>query len=491
MAKRLERSVDWGTRLHGPTISYAFADKGEKIASPMGKIASVGLNHYEKSQFKLAFELYASFADLKFQRVKHAGSADLVIATYRDDSTTLGAMEPPGWGTARGHGVFNHDGIGWDEDQPGAGALEQGGFGFITVIHELGHGLGLAHPHDRGGDSTLFPGVSSSSDLGKFALNQGVWTVMSYNDGWQTNPEGMPPEYAAYGFEGTPMAIDIAVLQDKYGANEEFHRGANTYRLPTANDVGTYYSCIWDAGGRDKIVAPGDVGATINLQAATLKAEPGGGGFVSSVDGILGGFTIAHRVTIENARGGGGDDAITGNASSNRLAGRAGDDVVDGRGAADTLRGGADADVLHGGRGADRLDGGTGYDILSGGRGADRLDGGSGGGSLTGGSGADTFLFGSPPGDGGVTTVTDFAPRHDVIALSAAGFAALGGSGSLRAASFAAGTSAVDASDRIIYDPASGALRYDPDGIGDAPATTFALLTPGLHLNHAHFVIVG
>ena len=147
--------------------------------------------------------------------------------------------------------------------------------------------------------------------------------------------------------------------------------------------------------------------------------------------------------------------------------------------------------MLHGGRGADRLDGGTGYDILSGGRGADRLDGGSGGGSLTGGSGADTFLFGSPPGDGGVTTVTDFAPRHDVIALSAAGFAALGGSGPLRAASFAAGTSAVDASDRIIYDPASGALRYDPDGIGDAPATTFALLTPGLHLNHAHFVIVG
>ena len=44
----------------------------------------------------------------------------------------------------------------------GSGGLEQGGFGFITIIHELGHALGLAHPHDKGGSSSVFPGVGST-----------------------------------------------------------------------------------------------------------------------------------------------------------------------------------------------------------------------------------------------------------------------------------------------------------------------------------------
>ena len=312
---------------------------------------------------------------------------------------------------------------------------------------------------------------------------------MSYNDGWQTNPDGRPPAYAAYGFEGTPMAIDIAVLQAKYGANEDFHRGANAYRLPDANEVGTFYSCIWDAGGRDRIVNPGESAATIDLRAATLKPAPGGGGFVSSVDGVFGGFTIAHNVTIENAKGGDGDDSITGNGASNRLAGRGGDDLISGRGGSDRLAGGADSDVLNGGGGADRLGGGAGDDILVGGRGGDRLDGGSGGGSLTGGPGADTFVFRALPDDGSVTTITDFSPGSDVIMLSRSGFAGLGAKGTLGASAFATGTSAVDDDDRIVYDPASGALRHDPDGAGGTSAITFAILKPGLALSHSDFVV--
>ena len=487
--KRLERSVDWGTRLDDTRIGYAFVGKGDKIASPFGKITAEGLGRYEKEQFKLAFKLYASFTDLKFHQVKDQAAANLVIATFGGDSGTFGAMGPPGWGTSGGHGVFNREGRGWDDDRPGVGALEQGGFGFVTIIHELGHGLGLAHPHDRGGGSKIFPEVSSSSDLGAYDLNQGVYTVMSYNDGWQTNPDGQPPAYAAYGFEGTPMAIDIAVLQEKYGANENYHRGANTYRLPDTNDVGTFYSCIWDAGGRDKIVNPGEGAATIDLRAATLKPKEGGGGFVSSVDGIFGGFTIAHNVTIENAKGGRGDDSITGNGAANRLAGGAGDDEISGRGASDRLVGGADSDVLNGGGGGDRLGGGAGDDILIGGRGSDRLDAGSGGGSMTGGPGVDTFVFRAQPNSGSVVTITDFSPGNDVIMLSRGGFAGLGAKGTLGASAFSTGTSAGDDDDRIVYDPASGVLRHDPDGTGGTAATTFAILKPGLALSHSDFVV--
>ena len=489
MATRLERSIDWGTKLKGLEVTYRFVDKGEKSPSPFGNVVSVGFGAYEKAQFKEAFKLFASFTDLRFRQVGDATVADLSLTSFKDDKHSLGAMGPPGYGMSAGYGAFNYRGIGWDDQDPGSGALEQGGFGFITIIHELGHGLGLAHPHDSGGGSGVFPGVSGSGDLGRFDLNQGVYTMMSYNDGWETNPDGEPPGYD-YGFEGTPMAIDIAVLQDKYGVNETYHKGANSYRLPDANQSGTFYACIWDAGGRDTIVCDSDAAATINLRAATLKPKPGGGGFVSYVDGIFGGFTIANQVTIENALGGGGGDVIVGNAARNRLDGGAGDDLITGRGAADRLIGAAGADRLDGGRGADQLSGGADDDVLLGGHGADELTGGSGTTTLTGGPGDDRFVFDVSPSSGAIGTITDFAPGADTIVLSVGAFSGVGAEGELSAAAFALGSVATDANHRILYDPATGALRYDADGSSAFAAIEFARLGPGLVLSHADFVVL-
>ena len=59
------------------------------------------------------------------------------------------------------------------------GGLAQGGYAFNLLIHELGHGLGLEHPHD--GDVLSFVnGATGAGSFGDFALNQGVHAVMSY-----------------------------------------------------------------------------------------------------------------------------------------------------------------------------------------------------------------------------------------------------------------------------------------------------------------------
>ncbi len=43
-------------------------------------------------------------------------------------------------------------------------------------------------------------------------------------------------------------------MQQKYGANMTYHAGNDTYHIPDVNEAGTYYSCIWDAGGTDTMV---------------------------------------------------------------------------------------------------------------------------------------------------------------------------------------------------------------------------------------------
>lgn len=293
---------------------------------------------YEIAQTELAFDTFEAFLGVEFVEVDNAADAEFVLNKINTFGSFLGVMNPPGT-FGEGQAGFASEGTGWNT----TGGLEQGGFGFVTLIHEFGHGLGLAHPHDTGGGSTVLPGVSNNADPGFMDLNQGVYTMMSYVDGWATHPDGQltPAQTVNYGYQGTPMAVDIAVLQEKYGANMDHATGNDVYILPDSNTGGTYWSSIWDAGGIDEIRHTGSDAAVIDLRAATLGLEEGGGGWISWVDEIYGGYTIANGVVIENATGGTGNDALVGNEADNLLTGGGGDDTfvfaTNGGGGYDTL----------------------------------------------------------------------------------------------------------------------------------------------------------
>ena len=186
-----------------------------------------------------------------------------------------------------------------------------------------------------------------AAGLGDFDLSQQVFTIMSYNDGWQTSPYGQPrsggltgTEVDHFGWVGTLSPLDIAVIQDKYGVNEDTATGNDTYTLADASGPGVFHQAIWDAGGIDQILYTGARDATIDLRAATLAYEEGGGGRVSFANGVFGGFTIANGVTIEDARSGSGNDDLFGNDAANRLTAGDGADHLDGGAGNDTLVGG-------------------------------------------------------------------------------------------------------------------------------------------------------
>lgn len=282
------------------------------------------------------FDLFSSVANITFEEVFTEASANLIQTSGSADGALAFHFFPGDSGNNQSLGEYNTTQSFWT-----SAGLVQGGYAFNLLIHELGHGLGLEHPFD--GDTLSL--VSNSNDYGDFGLNQGVFSVMSYNDGWL----GTNQFYnAGYGSAGTPMAFDIAALQALYGANMSHATDDDVYALVDSNGSGTFYSTIWDAGGADSITYDGSSDAVIHLTAATIDTTPTGAGLMSYVDGIFGGFTIAQGVTIENATSGAGDDLLAGNEANNVLVGNGGDDLLIGMDGDDSLVGGDGNDLLIG-----------------------------------------------------------------------------------------------------------------------------------------------
>lgn len=436
--------IDWGTQLSDTNVTVYFGQNGEYVdgyydyyyGEYVGVYSAETFTSYEIAAFWQAFSLIEAVTNLTFTEVSASYLADFELYVDTDELSTqdaglLGYFNPPGE-YDEGMGVFN--GAAWDRTGTSGSSTEMGGYSFATIVHEVMHGLGLAHPHDDGGTSELFPGVYDdgySYTTGNYDLNQGVYTGMTYNSGLWELPDGFTEDAWGdfynynWGFEIGPMALDIALLQDKYGANMSTATGDDVYELPDNNQAGTGWISIWDAGGNDTISYSGNRSVQIDLREATLLYEEGGGGYLSAAYDVAGGYTIANGVVIENAMGGNGADTLTGNDTGNLIRGGngadtidagAGDDVVYGGNGADTIQMGDGDDVFHdntqgtiygydtvyGGAGNDTFNGGWGDDTFYGNEGDDTIDGGNafdfidaGGGNdiVYGGTGKDTVYL--------------------------------------------------------------------------------------------------
>jgi Ca2+-binding RTX toxin-like protein len=149
------------------------------------------------------------------------------------------------------------------------------------------------------------------------------------------------------------------------------------------------------------------------------------------------------------------------------------------------------ANSLRGNTGTNRLSGMAGDDQLSGGGGNDRLVGGPGNDKLIGGPGQDTFDFDTAPDAAtNLDRIVNFSPADDVMRLIGAAFPSLSTAGTLPAAEFRAGVAAQTAAQRILYDAATGIVRYDADGSGPTASVKVATLTNAPAVTNADFTVV-
>jgi len=229
----------------------------------------------------------------------------------------------------------------------------------------------------------------------------------------------------------------------------------------------------WIDGGSGIDAMYGGIGddTCVVDNSGDLVVEAGGAG----IDTVRSAITWTLGANVENLRmTGSGNVIATGNALANSITGTAGND---------TLNGGSGDDTLSGAAGNDALNGGSGSDQLSGGAGNDRLDGGSGRDRLAGNAGIDDFRFTTAAsGSTNVDTLVAFLSGADRISLDNAVFTALGANGPLAAAAFRPGASALDASDRVLYQASTGSLYYDADGSGAGARVLVAMLPAGTAL---------
>ncbi|GHA32576.1 hypothetical protein GCM10007989_30850 [Devosia pacifica] len=421
------------------TISYGFASSASTYGAGYGlgeaNDSFSGFDASQKSAARAAFDAWSDVAGISFTETS-ADGAEIRLANSGKPSTAW-AYGPSTAGTGGdvwiGDARFN--------DNP-----ELGKYAYMTIMHEIGHALGLSHPHDAkmsgaasveaellaaeglcpccaGGlhDAAAGQGTPSAAQAALSAIDSMAYSIMSYRSYAGANIGGGYTNESNSYAQG-PMMRDIAAVQALYGANYNTRSGNTVYRwsettgeksingvgqgAPSANKV---FETIWDGGGRDTLelsnykadlkidLSAGgwsDFGGRQLADLGAGKTAPGNVALAQLVDGDT-------RALIENAVGGSGNDTISGNEAANLLMGGAGDD---------RLEGVAGNNILVGGYLGNELDlvsinvrdmisvdiapiKADGNDTLIGGAGNDVFIPGAGTNSVTGGAGSDTLVL--------------------------------------------------------------------------------------------------
>jgi serralysin len=288
--------------------SYYAADAGERV----------GFQAFSASEIegaRRALQEFNEVCGLTFTEVSGAGTITFGTASF-DPALQAYAYYPSRSASYREQGDVWLNNF-WSNNQD----QRPGSYGFMTMLHEIGHAVGLKHSFDADWGPILPYGEENRR-----------FTVMSYTRDPLASIE-----------PGSLMLYDIAALQQLYGANYTTRSGDTVYSWAAGAAV---LETIWDGGGHDTIDA--------SNQTASVTIDLRDGNF-SSVGAYTDDIAIAYGAVIEDAIGGAGADLLVGNAVVNRLCGSGGNDVIFAGAGDDTITVSAGTDQINGGDGYDEI----------------------------------------------------------------------------------------------------------------------------------------
>lgn len=310
------------------TITFAFFDTAAQVYSKESSNFAP-LSEAQRDAVRAAFALYSDLIPIHFVEGT-VTTADINIGNNTEDQNYYSAYANyPGNSLVAGDMWFAAN-VATNTNDIGLG-----GAGFRTILHEMGHALGLSHP----GAYNATAGQTLTYDANaEYYQDSYEYTIMSYFGSSNTGA-------VRSGFAQTLLTDDIAAIQSLYGANMATRTGDTHYGFNSNADRAAFNFTlnanpvigIWDAGGRDTLDFSGwSQNSRIDL---TPGAFSDGGGQTSNVQ-------IAFGTVIEDAVTGSGNDSITGNNAGNILAAGGGNDTLRGGFGNDRLQGDAGGDVF-------------------------------------------------------------------------------------------------------------------------------------------------
>jgi hypothetical protein len=330
--------VKWATG----SLTYSFPADASLYGSGYGSSEQASnfkaFTTVQQAAVRTILKNYEAVANLHFTEVTESSTSTGTLRYAESDSPSTAWGYYPSTGAEGGDMWFNNSGHYYDNPV-------RGNYAWMTIQHETGHAMGLKHPQDTMGSFGTVPLDHDSVE----------YTVMSYRSYIGASTGAYTISSSSY--PQSLMMLDIQALQTMYGANYTTQSGDTVYSWSSTtgqesiNGVSQgalagnkVFLTIWDGGGNDTY--------DFSNYATNLKVDLNPGGWTTVSTTQLASLGNSHYAAgnianallfqgntaslIENAKGGSGADALTGNVADNHLTGNGGNDALDGGAGTDT-----------------------------------------------------------------------------------------------------------------------------------------------------------